>query len=212
MHCIVQSCWNAKFCSFNSVSFFHLRMKMLLRIRPVFSHTLRRYCNATKVKNSIKIGNEEYPMDKWTNITPRIVSKIGKNLHNQPQHPLNLIRQRIQNYFYGAYANTRGNPLFAVFDNLSPVVTVQQNFDSLLVPENHVSRSASDTYYVNHNQLLRAHTSAHQADLVKMGFDAFLAIGDVYRRDEIDASHYPVFHQIEGVKLFTEYEVRAISD
>lgn len=40
-----------------------------------------------------------------------------------------------------------------------------------------------------------------------MGFDNFLVIGDVYRRDEIDASHYPVFHQLEGVRLCTTKEV-----
>lgn len=40
-----------------------------------------------------------------------------------------------------------------------------------------------------------------------MGFDNFLVMGDVYRRDEIDASHYPVFHQVEGVRLTTKSEV-----
>lgn len=55
--------------------------------------------------------------------------------------------------------------------------------------------------------MLRAHTSAHQRELVSSGLDAFLLAGDVYRRDEIDASHYPVFHQMEGVRLFSNHEV-----
>lgn len=55
--------------------------------------------------------------------------------------------------------------------------------------------------------MLRAHTSAHQRELVRSGLDAFLLAGDVYRRDEIDASHYPVFHQMEGVRLFSDHEV-----
>lgn len=55
--------------------------------------------------------------------------------------------------------------------------------------------------------MLRAHTSAHQRELVSAGLDAFLMVGDVYRRDEIDASHYPVFHQMEGVRLFCNHEV-----
>lgn len=55
--------------------------------------------------------------------------------------------------------------------------------------------------------MLRAHTSAHQRELVKSGLDAFLLAGDVYRRDEIDSSHYPVFHQMEGVRLFSNHEV-----
>jgi phenylalanyl-tRNA synthetase alpha chain len=49
---------------------------------------------------------------------------------------------------------------------------------------------------------LRTHTSAHQTTYISKGVQAFLCTGDVYRRDEIDASHYPVFHQMEGVKIF----------
>lgn len=55
--------------------------------------------------------------------------------------------------------------------------------------------------------MLRAHTSAHQRELVRSGLDAFLLAGDVYRRDEIDVSHYPVFHQMEGVRLFSNHQV-----
>jgi len=49
--------------------------------------------------------------------------------------------------------------------------------------------------------------SAHQNELMKKGSLAFLATGDVYRRDEIDATHYPIFHQMEGVRVFTEEEL-----
>lgn len=50
-----------------------------------------------------------------------------------------------------------------------------------------------------------------QCELMRMGFDNFLVIGDVYRRDEIDSSHYPVFHQVEGVRLFTKSDVSKLS-
>lgn len=50
--------------------------------------------------------------------------------------------------------------------------------------------------------LLRCHTSAHQNELIGAGEDAFVVFGDVYRRDEIDATHYPVFHQAEIVRIF----------
>lgn len=97
--------------------------------------------------------------------------------------------------------------MFTMIDNLSPVVTTEQNFDSLLVAKDHVTRSKNDNYYINQEYLLRAHTSAHQRDLIKTGLDAFLCAGDVYRRDEIDRSHYPVFHQLEGVRLFSRHEL-----
>lgn len=71
-----------------------------------------------------------------------------------------------------------------------------QNFDDVLVPEDHVSRSYNDTYYIDPQTVLRCHTSAHQAELLRSGYTHFLVTGDVYRRDSIDSTHYPVFHQV----------------
>ncbi|EKX42167.1 hypothetical protein GUITHDRAFT_74102, partial [Guillardia theta CCMP2712] len=79
-----------------------------------------------------------------------------------------------------------------------------QCFDDLLIPKDHVSRRPSDTYYLDQDRLLRTHTSAHQTELLRGGSRKFLCTGDVYRRDEIDASHYPAFHQMEGVKILKE--------
>ena len=59
-----------------------------------------------------------------------------------------------------------------------------------------MSRSPSDTFYVDGERLLRCHTSAHQNELLRQGNESFLCTGDVYRRDTVDASHYPVFHQV----------------
>lgn len=160
--------------------------------------------NSKHPQERIQVLGTSYECDSMTNVTPAILSKVGQNLHNKKHHPLNLIRQRIQDFFYGYAKNSRGNPLFSVYDNLSPVVTLQQNFDSLLVPHDHVSRKLTDSYYINSNFMLRAHTSAHQSDMIRSGLDGFLVIGDVYRRDAIDCTHYPVFHQVEGVRLFTE--------
>lgn len=50
---------------------------------------------------------------------------------------------------------------------------------------------------------MRCHTSAHQAELLRRGYTNFLVTGDVYRRDSIDSTHYPVFHQMEGVRVFS---------
>ena len=77
--------------------------------------------------------------------------------------------------------------------------------------QDHVSRKKSDSYYFNSREMLRAHTSAHQSDLIRMGLDNFLVVGDVYRRDEIDATHYPVFHQMEGVRLMSGADVSKMS-
>lgn len=49
--------------------------------------------------------------------------------------------------------------------------------------------------------------TAHQAELISVGLNNFLVIGDVYRRDEIDSTHYPVFHQVDAVRLRTSDEI-----
>ncbi|XP_076014514.1 phenylalanine--tRNA ligase, mitochondrial [Genypterus blacodes] len=176
----------------------------------------RRLCTDSPVPQPVAIGQDpaevlgqSYPRDDFTNVTAKILAKVGRNLHNQSHHPLRLIKERIKAHIYSAYIGRYGNPLFSVHDNLSPVVTVEQNFDSLLIPPDHPSRKRGDNYYLNRTTMLRAHTSAHQKELVRSGLDAFLLAGDVYRRDEIDASHYPVFHQMEGVRLFSNHELFA---
>ncbi len=103
---------------------------------------------------------------------------------------------------------TESIPSFSLFDDLPPKVSTESNFDSLLIPQDHPSRSRSDTYYVDQNSVLRTHTSAHQVELLKSGAREFIMCGDVYRKDEIDSSHYPVFHQIEGMRIMDN----AVSD
>lgn len=78
---------------------------------------------------------------------------------------------------------------------------MEENFDSLLIPPNHSARSPSDTYYVDKGHVLRTQTSAHQTPLLKAGEKKFLVTADVYRKDSVNATHYPVFHQREFMYL-----------
>ncbi|GFR48980.1 hypothetical protein Agub_g10998 [Astrephomene gubernaculifera] len=135
------------------------------------------------------------------NVTDYIYEKMGMDLHRQADHPIGIIKQAIYDYF-----ESRNPGLFQKFDDRYPIVSTRANFDEVLVPADHVSRSPNDTYYVNANTVLRCHTSAHQAETLRAGHPAFLVTGDVYRRDSIDATHYPVFHQMEGVRVFSEHE------
>jgi len=68
--------------------------------------------------------------------------------------------------------------------------------------------SKSDTFYITEDTLLRTQTSAHQNENIRKS-DAFCVFADVYRRDQIDATHYPVFHQIEMVRLYEYGQIRA---
>ena len=87
-------------------------------------------------------------------------------------------------------------------------MTVAQNFDSLGFPVNHPGRSRSDTYYINADTVLRTHTSAHQADTFrKDASEGYTISADVYRRDAIDRNHNPVFHQMEGARMWDRRKV-----
>lgn len=137
--------------------------------------------------------------DPNNNVTPYIEKLVGRNLHRIPNHPLNIIKRKIEGYFLAL------DDQFETFDSLDPVVTCTACFDDLNIPAGHPARKPSDTYYLSDSTLLRTHTSAHQSELMRKGHERFLCTGDVYRRDEIDASHYPAFHQMEGVKLMAAH-------
>lgn len=157
--------------------------------------------------NAITVLNRTYSRDDYTNITDKICSFLGRNIYLESYHPLCLVRQRIVNYIYKSFVSRRGNPLFSVYENLPAVVSIEQNFDSLLIPVDHPSRQKSDCYYFNKDYVLRAHMTAFQSELMKSGLNDFLMIGDVYRRDEIDRTHYPVFHQVDAVRLRTKEQL-----
>ncbi|KAH7568220.1 hypothetical protein JRO89_XS07G0262800 [Xanthoceras sorbifolium] len=153
----------------------------------------------------VKIAKDDVVRDDPTNNVPdTIFAKLGMQLHRRNQHPIGILKNAIYEYFDANYPNK-----FDKFDDLCPIVSVKQNFDDVLVPADHVSRSLNDTYYVDSQTVLRCHTSAHQAELLRGGHTHFLVTGDVYRRDSIDSTHYPVFHQMEGVRVFSPQDWEA---
>lgn len=77
------------------------------------------------------------------------------------------------------------------------------NFELLNLPKNHPARDAQDTFYIEENIVLRTHTSPVQARIMTTRKPPIRVIcpGRVYRADEVDASHSPVFHQLEGLVI-----------
>ncbi|GMM27335.1 phenylalanine--tRNA ligase [Martiniozyma asiatica (nom. inval.)] len=154
-----------------------------------------------RCQSTLKVIGREYPLDGWSNTPPRILSLVGRNLHLEPSHPISILRSLIE-------AKFEGSNEYHIYNNLRPDVSVFQNFDVLGFPTDHVGRSKSDTYYINKEHLLRTHTSAHEHEaftaIQKGQTDkpGYLITGDVYRRDEIDRTHYPVFHQMEGARVW----------
>ncbi|GAQ06470.1 phenylalanine--tRNA ligase, mitochondrial [Aspergillus lentulus] len=152
---------------------------------------------------SLTIEGQTYHTDKWTNTPDTILSHVGRRLYLDENHPLAITRKLIESQFPG--------PVYGNYSEKNPVVSVAQNFDVLGFAPDHPGRSRTDTYYINDKTVLRTHTSAHQQayfqqinrnEATRPEEVGYTVVADVYRRDAIDRSHYPVFHQMEGAMLW----------
>jgi phenylalanyl-tRNA synthetase alpha chain len=117
----------------------------------------------------------------------------GRKLRAGHPHPLQMVREEIEATFLGLG--------FAIAEG--PEVELDYyNFEALNLPPNHPARDMQDSLYITKETLLRTHTSPMQVrTMEKMYPQPFRIIvpGRVYRRDALDATHSPMFHQIEGM-------------
>ena len=107
-------------------------------------------------------------------------------------HPVNLVMQEMVDCFMGMGFEVVEGP---------EVELDHYNFELMNIPKNHPARDAQDTFYVDDNIVLRTHTSPMQARTMLSRKPPIRVIcpGRVYRSDEADATHSPVFHQMEGL-------------
>jgi phenylalanyl-tRNA synthetase alpha chain len=109
-------------------------------------------------------------------------------------HPTTQIRRIVEDAFLGLG--------YDIVDDRE-VETVHYNFDQLAFPPAHPTRSHRDTFFIDPERLLRTETSPsqiHQMEAKKPPI-YMVSIGRVYRRDDIDATHFPIFHQFEGLAV-----------
>ena len=85
------------------------------------------------------------------------------------------------------------------------------NFEALNIPANHPAKDEQDTFYINDKILLRTQTSPVQVRVMEQKKPPIrmIAPGRVFRADEVDATHSPSFHQIEGMVI--ERELRFLT-
>ncbi|MBQ5798726.1 MAG: phenylalanine--tRNA ligase subunit alpha [Clostridia bacterium] len=104
--------------------------------------------------------------------------------------------------------NTVLNDMIDIFQSMGfdvvdgpEVETDYYNFEALNVPADHPARDMQDTFYLSDNLLLRTQTSAAQIRTMKTRKPPIRIVcpGRVFRADEVDATHSPVFHQMEGL-------------
>ena len=112
-------------------------------------------------------------------------------------HLITQLRRRIEDIFIGMG--------YEVFDGRE-VDTVYYNFDALNTVEEHPSRDPRDTFYVDAESVLRTHTSPSQIRAMESREPPvyIVSLGRVYRRDTLDATHTPVFHQVEALAIDRE--------
>ena len=108
-------------------------------------------------------------------------------------HPLTQVREDIIKVFLGMGFSVAEGP---------EIESDLFNFQLLNVPKDHPARDMQDTFYVNDNFVLRTHTSPMQARIMTTQQPPVRVVipGRVYRSDD-DASHSPIFHQIEGLAV-----------
>lgn len=109
-------------------------------------------------------------------------------------HPLSRITREIEEIFIGLGFTIEEGP---------EIETDYNNFEALNVPKYHPARDLQDTFYIDDHYLLRTHTSPVQVRTMARQKPPIriIAPGRVYRSDEIDASHSPVFYQAEGLVI-----------
>ncbi len=108
------------------------------------------------------------------------------------RHPLTLVQRDMEDIFIGMGFSIAEGP---------EVEYDYYNFKALNIPENHPARDTQDTFYITENILLRSQTSPVQARVMETQKPPIRIIspGRVYRSDAMDATHSPLFHQMEGL-------------
>ncbi|HEX9919296.1 MAG TPA: phenylalanine--tRNA ligase subunit alpha, partial [Pyrinomonadaceae bacterium] len=120
------------------------------------------------------------------------VTLPGRRPRRGHQHPITLVRQRIEDIFVAMGYTVEDGP---------EIETDFYNFDALNIPAAHPARSVQDTFYTSEGFALRSQTSTVQIHAMQRRRPPLrvIAPGKVFRRDTPDATHNPMFFQLEGL-------------
>lgn len=153
-------------------------------VRNEIEKTLKEIKNRLENEVKLKQLNEEK-----IDIT---VSK--KNIRVGHRHPLLSTKEELEDLFVSMGFKVINGP---------EIETVENNFDKLNSPANHPSRDLSDTFYINKDILLRTHTSPVQIRAMEeLGAPLrMVSAGRTFRFDDVDDTHSPMFHQLEGLVI-----------
>ena len=122
------------------------------------------------------------------------VTVPGEEIRAGHFHPLALVQRQLEDIFLGMGYSIVDGP---------EVEYDYYNFQALNIPPDHPARDTQDTFYITDNILLRSQTSPVQARVMEKTEPPIKIIspGRVYRSDAVDATHSPLFHQLEGLVI-----------
>ena len=122
------------------------------------------------------------------------ITMPGKRRKSGKVHPLTSTMENIKEIFMGMGFSIAEGP---------DIETAYYNFDALNISKDHPARSDQDTFYIEGGHLLRAQTSPVQIRVMEQKKPPIkiIAPGRVFRSDDVDATHNPYFHQIEGLVI-----------
>jgi len=147
----------------------------------------------TKLEEIVNSIKEKEKANKLANETIDI-SLPGKKKVIGKRHPLDLTLQKMEEIFISMGFTIEEGP---------EVELDHYNFEALNIPKNHPARSEQDTFYINDNIVLRTQTSPIQIRTMEKQTPPIKMIspGKVYRSDSVDATHSPIFYQMEGLVI-----------
>lgn len=158
--------------------------KMVNEVKAVLESTLENISKEIKTKEkNEKLANEVIDIS-----LPGKKSRLGK------RHPLDLTLESMKNIFVSMGFTIEEGP---------EIEYDRYNFEALNIPKDHPARSEQDTFYINDNLVLRTQTSPVQVRTMENQKPPIKMIspGKVYRSDDVDATHSPIFYQMEGLVI-----------
>ena len=167
--------------------------KLSAEERPVIGQLANEVRNSIDKAISDRLGELKAEATEKQLISEAIdVTMPGKKPAIGNKHPLTTVMEEIEEIFTGMGFDIAEGP---------EVEYDYYNFEALNIPKNHPARDTQDTFYITENILLRTQTSPVQIRVMENQEPPIriIAPGRVYRSDSVDATHSPVFHQIEGL-------------
>ncbi|MGM0688377.1 MAG: phenylalanine--tRNA ligase subunit alpha [Bacillota bacterium] len=178
-------------------------LRSLGSVKPEERPVIGQKANALREELEMKIERKEQSLHdalkegQWEN--ERIdVTLPGRPIQIGQKHPLTTIMEEIKEIFIGLGFQVAHGP---------DIESDYYNFEALNIPAEHPARDMQDSFYITSQYLLRTHTSPVQIRTMEKLAPKLpvriIAPGKVFRRDD-DATHSPMFHQVEGLAVDTD--------